>query len=232
MTCSSSSNMPLSTTMPTYMSFVDQELSNGVFNSTVRPSQQKLGSWLTKLTVLSTECIRFWAQIISFCSWLVVAILHGSTERVTDTWSSRNRLTSLAGQSMICSSSSGWFLWMPIPLAMSFVDQELSNDLSTSIVRPLQQNLGRRQTKLTVWIPSRCSVPFEKWDTSQLSSFFIVWFVRPNTSIHRISLRQRAHRKYHRHTENESFACSPGISQIYTKRHAGPIPGFGLVVTD
>ena len=33
------------------MSLVDQKLSNGVFISTVRPSQQKLGSRLTKLTV-------------------------------------------------------------------------------------------------------------------------------------------------------------------------------------
>ena len=33
-------------------------------------------------------------------------------------------------------------------------------------------------------------------------------------------------------TENESLSCSPGISQIHAKRHVGPIPGFGLVVTD
>ena len=35
------------------MSFVDQGLSNGVFISTVRPSQQKLGTRLTQLKVLS-----------------------------------------------------------------------------------------------------------------------------------------------------------------------------------
>ena len=35
----------------TEMSFVDQELSNGVFNSTVRLPQKKLRSQLTKRTV-------------------------------------------------------------------------------------------------------------------------------------------------------------------------------------
>ena len=51
MTCSSSSDWPLLKSKVIYLSFVDQELSKGVFIATVRPSQQKLRSWLTKLTV-------------------------------------------------------------------------------------------------------------------------------------------------------------------------------------
>ena len=52
MTYSSSLNIALLQSKVTKMSLVDQKLSNGVFISTVRPSQQKLGSRLTKWTVL------------------------------------------------------------------------------------------------------------------------------------------------------------------------------------
>ena len=51
MTYSSSSNIPLLTTTPTEMSFLDQALSNGVFISVVGRLQQKLGKRLTKRTV-------------------------------------------------------------------------------------------------------------------------------------------------------------------------------------
>ena len=51
MTCCNSSKIALLRSKAIEMSLVDQELSNDVFISTVRPSQQKLGSWLTKLTV-------------------------------------------------------------------------------------------------------------------------------------------------------------------------------------
>ena len=50
MTCSSSSNIPLLRSKVINLSFVDQELSNDVFNSTIRPPQRKLGSRLTELT--------------------------------------------------------------------------------------------------------------------------------------------------------------------------------------
>ena len=41
------------------MSFVDQALSHGVFNSIVRPSQQKLGTRLTKRTVTKLTVVRY-----------------------------------------------------------------------------------------------------------------------------------------------------------------------------
>ena len=53
MTCSYSSNIALLGSKSIDLSFLDQKLSNGVFISTVRPSQQKLGTRLTKLTVFS-----------------------------------------------------------------------------------------------------------------------------------------------------------------------------------
>ena len=51
MTCSSLSNIALLQSKVIDLSFVDQELSNGVFISTVRLLQQKLSTRLTKLTV-------------------------------------------------------------------------------------------------------------------------------------------------------------------------------------
>ena len=53
MTCASSSNIALLGSKVINLSFVGQELSNGVFISTVRPPQKKLGTRLTKLTVAS-----------------------------------------------------------------------------------------------------------------------------------------------------------------------------------
>ena len=51
MTCPSSSISPLLRPKPTNLSFVDQELSNGVFISARRHLQRNLGSRLTKQTV-------------------------------------------------------------------------------------------------------------------------------------------------------------------------------------
>ena len=58
MTCSSSSNIPLLTTRPTEMSLVDQERSNDVFNSIVRPLQRNIGSRPTKLTAPARSVLK------------------------------------------------------------------------------------------------------------------------------------------------------------------------------
>ena len=56
MTCPSSSNSPLLRSKPTNLSFVDQELSNGVFISARGYLQRNLGSGLTKRTVAWNFC--------------------------------------------------------------------------------------------------------------------------------------------------------------------------------
>ena len=66
MTCSCSSNIALLRSKVTNLSFVDQELSNGVFISARGHLQRNLGSRLTKLTVVfQCDCANSWNQSIS-----------------------------------------------------------------------------------------------------------------------------------------------------------------------
>ena len=97
------------------------------------------------------EFFWFWAQTISFLFWPVKAILYGTVELLTrNTPGQGNRLTLLAAETMTCSSSSSWPLFELIPTEMSFVDQELSNGVFISTVRPSQQKLVTRLTKRTI----------------------------------------------------------------------------------
>ena len=82
MTSSNSSNTPLLTTKPTKMSFVDQELSNDVFNSIVRPLQQKLGSRLTKLTVFATTGRHDRALSDDLCVFVCVLLRYAFSQTV------------------------------------------------------------------------------------------------------------------------------------------------------
>ena len=98
----------------------------------------------------SAEFVRFWARAISFLFWPGIAILYGTVELLTETPGSRNRLTLLAAEYMTSFSSSNIALLRSKAANLSFADQELSNGALISTVRPSQQKLSTRLTKLTV----------------------------------------------------------------------------------
>ena len=120
----------------------------------------------------------------------------------------RNRLTLLASKSMTCSSSSNIPLLRSKVINLSFVDQELSNDVFNSTIRPPQRKLGSRLTELTVWFFGN---PGKWWPMSWSVPGHVSWLSRSCFLAH---IRRRQIRE-HTETVLESRGHSSRYCSIY-----------------